>query len=194
MNSIVGILLAAGSGKRFGGDKLMQTLPNGEPIAVMACRHLLAGTDEVLAVVRPGCGLLAERLQAEGAIVEVCEHADRGMGSSLAYGIKASPKASGWLIALADMPWIEPASICSVADALRSGAVIAAPSFHGRRGHPVGFSGQLRDELAALNGDVGARTVIQSHLDRLHIVECDDRGILRDVDYPDDLTLSKKIS
>lgn len=194
MGSIVGILLAAGAGRRFGADnKLTHSLPDGDLVAVRACRNLLAGTDRVLAVVRPGGGELAALLQAEGAEVRVCPDAGQGIGSSLAFGILACPDAAGWLIALADMPWIEPATIGKVADALRSGASIAAPCWQCRRGHPVGFSQILGQELAALGGDQGAKTVIQAHLDQLRLIDCADAGVLRDIDKPEDLNILTKI-
>jgi len=192
MGSIVGILLAAGASRRFGADKLTHILPDGNLVAVRACRNLLAGTDGVLAVVRPGSEELTALLQAEGAEVRICTDAERGMGASLVFGIRARPDAAGWLIALADMPWIEPATISKVANTLRSGATIAAPCWQGRRGHPVGFSRNLGPELVALSGDEGAKTVIQAHLDQLRLVDCDDAGVLRDIDKPEDLQFLTK--
>ncbi len=192
MNPIVGILLAAGASRRFGSDKLTQTLADGDRLAVRACRNLLAGCDEVLAVVRPGCDVLAAQLEAEGAKVCICADAYLGMGESLAFGVKASSQAAGWLVALADMPWIAPATIRKVADALRRGAIIAAPCWQGQRGHPVGFSQVLGMELAALSGDTGAKAVFQAHLEQFIILDCDDSGILRDIDTPEDLHILKK--
>jgi len=187
MGQIVGILLAAGTSRRFGADKLTHILPNGELVAVQACRNLLAGTDSVLAVVRPGGERLAALLRAEGADVMICANAEQGMSKSLVFGVGARPEASGWLIGLADMPWIAPTTIGKVADALRLGATIVAPCWQGRRGHPVGFSQVLGPELAALSGDEGAKILIQTYLEQLHIIDCDDSGILRDIDKPDDL-------
>jgi len=187
MGAIVGVLLAAGASQRFGANKLTQCLPDGELVAVRACRHLLAGTDGVLVVVRPGSEALAAQLQAIGAQVRVCADASQGMGTSLAFGISACSEADGWVVALADMPWIAPATIIKVADSLRSGALIAAPLWQGQRGHPVGFSGVLGGELAALHGDTGAKALIQSHQEQLHLVDCNDPGVLWDIDRPDDL-------
>lgn len=189
LKEIVGILLAAGSGTRFGSDKLLHALPNGELMAVQACRNLLAGVDQVLAVVRPGNEMLAECLKAEGAVVEVCLAADQGMGTSLAFGVGASPSAFGWLIALADMPSIAPASIVQVANALRTGELIAAPCYQGQRGHPVGFSSDLYSDLIILSGDVGAKSMLQSKKDQVCLLQCNDPGILMDIDQPDDLKL-----
>lgn len=165
----------------------MQTMVDGEPVAVHACRSLLAGTDRVLAVVRSGSEALADRLRGEGAHVRICTDAEQGMGTSLAFGISASPEAAGWLIALADMPYIDPATINKIANSVRGGALVAVPSWQGRRGHPVGFSCNLRDSLIRLSGDTGAKSVIQSHREQLHVIECDDSGIVRDIDRPDDL-------
>jgi molybdenum cofactor cytidylyltransferase len=193
MGSIVGILLAAGASRRFGADKLTYSLPNGDLVAVLACRNLLAGTDSVLAVVRPGGEGLAALLQAEGAEVRICANAEQGMSASLVFGVRACSEAAGWLIALADMPWIAPTTIRKVADALRLGATIAAPCWQGRRGHPVGFSHALGPELAALKGDEGAKAVIQAYLEHLQIIDCDDSGVLQDIDRLEDLNLLNSI-
>jgi molybdenum cofactor cytidylyltransferase len=187
MSTIVGILLAAGSSRRFGTDKLTQALPGGDLVAVRACRNLMAGVDRVLAVVRPGSDALAALLQAEGAKVLICTDAAQGMGTSLAFAVSACADADGWLVALADMPWIAPASVCKVADRLRSGALIVVPTWLGLRGHPVGFSRVLGPELTVLTGDVGAKALIQTHLQQLRLLECDDPGVVKDIDQPQDL-------
>lgn len=193
MTTIIGILLAAGASRRFGTDKLTHILPDGEQIAVRACCNLLAGTDGVLAVVRPGDEKLKTLLQLEGAEVRTCTNARQGMGTSLAYGICARPEASGWLIALADMPWITPATIRMLADKLRSGAPMVAPCWQGQRGHPVGFSNVFGPNLGSLSGDVGAKSIIQAHSEQLCIVECDDPGVVWDIDRPEDLAFPSKI-
>ena len=187
MSPIFGILLAAGVSRRFGSDKLAHVLPEGDEVAVRACRNLLSGTDGVLAVMRPGGEVLAARLRTAGAEVLFCAEAGRGMGTSLAFGVRARPEATGWLVALADMPWIAPETIRRVADTLRLGAAMAAPVWQGRRGHPVGFSRAFGSELARLSGDVGAKALIQAHQGQLRLLDCGDPGVLRDIDTPADL-------
>src|SRR5258706_15796476 len=100
----VGILLAAGSATRFGGDKLLATLPDGTPIAVAALNHLGATVDADVAVVRPRDAALAAALATAGARVTACPCAAAGLGASLAWGVRAAPLAAGALIAPPDMP------------------------------------------------------------------------------------------
>jgi molybdenum cofactor cytidylyltransferase len=109
------------------------------------------------------------------------------MGASLAAGVAALPVDRAVVVALADMPWIEPTTIARVADAVRNGAVVAAPFHDGQRGHPVGFAPSLRDELLALAGDDGARSVLARHRASLVRIDVDDAGVLRDVDRPSDM-------
>jgi len=198
--SIVGILLAAGRGERFGGDKLLakagatanagRSAPtdlDGERIGVMACRNLLAVLPRVVAVVRPDDAALAAALGAAGARVVRCANAQSGMGASLACGVLATRDAAGWVVALGDMPWIQSSTIACVAEAIARGAPVAAPFYRGQRGHPVGFGAACLAALSALTGDDGAKSIVAQHRDDLARIEVDDAGALRDVDRPSDL-------
>jgi len=184
---IVGLLLAAGQGRRFGGDKLLQALADGTPVAVAAARALKAACVDSIAVLRPEQDALASLLEAEGLRVVRCAAARSGMGHSLAAGVAASRDAHGWLVALADMPCIRVATLQAVAELIVGGAALAAPSYAGRRGHPVGFAARWRDALLALEGDEGARAILQQSRFLLHVLETDDPGVLQDVDSPADL-------
>ena len=182
-----GILLAAGAGRRFGGAKLLAPLPDGTPVGVASCRALVAVLPRTVAVVRPGDDELAAALAGTGAAVVRCARADEGMGASLACGVAATGDAGGWVVALADMPWIAPATIRRVVEALAAGASIAAPFHRGGRGHPVGFSSGHRAALAALGGDEGAKHLLAARSADIVRIDVDDPGALRDVDRPSDL-------
>lgn len=184
---LVGVLLAGGSATRFGSDKLLHPLPDGTPIAVAALRNLIAAIPRVVAVVRPGAPDLERALRAAGAEVTVCEHAAEGMGVTLAHAVRASGDAGGWVVALADMPFIRPETIRRVVDAVAGGAAIAAPEFRGERGHPVGFARAYRGALEQLAGDAGAREIVKARPAALARVAVDDPGVVRDIDTPADL-------
>jgi molybdenum cofactor cytidylyltransferase len=184
---IVGVLLAAGAGTRFGGDKLLARLPDGTPLGVRAARTLRSAVDGALAVVRPVDVTLARLLEAEGVDVTLFPGADDGMGASLAFGVAAAPDADGWIVTLADMPFVRRETIGTVSGMLLAGAWIAAPSYRGRRGHPVGFARDLFPELIRLGGDHGARSVLERYPTRIEIFESEDPGILLDIDVLRDL-------
>jgi len=185
--NIVGILLAAGSGSRFGGDKLLHPLADGVAIAAHAARNLFAVLPDVVAVVRWGDFPLHDLLEQEGCQCTMFQGAARGMGASLAHGVAQAREADGWVVALADMPSIKPETIGRLVAALEGGALIAAPTHDGKRGHPVGFGAPLRHELLALDGDEGARAVLARHRGEVRLIECDDPGTLIDIDRRDDL-------
>lgn len=193
---IVGILLCAGRARRFGGAKLLAPIahdahgaPAGTPVAVAAAMHLVAALPSSIAAVRADDAELPDRLRALGLRVVRCANADDGMGASLACGVANAADAEGWIVALGDMPWIAPATVAAVAAAMAAGADIAAPSFRGTRGHPVGFSRRHRAALAALSDDQGARSLLLRHHECVTRVDVDDPGILADVDTPLDLAL-----
>lgn len=185
--AVVGLLLAAGQGRRFGSDKLLHPLSDGTPIAVTAARHLREACPRAIAVLRPEQCELAGLLQAEGLETVFCAAAAGGMGHSLAAGVAASADAAGWVVALADMPFLRTDTLRRVADVVSNGAALAAPFHDGRRGHPVGFAASWRDELLGLVGDEGARAILAAHKAELHTIETDDAGCLRDVDTRADL-------
>jgi molybdenum cofactor cytidylyltransferase len=183
--TIATILLAAGKSMRFGANKLVYPL-DGKPLVLHSAASLKAAFPDALAVVSPGSPLKA-LLEAQGMATVVSERANEGMGESLKSAVEATRDANGWLVALADMPFIRPETHRRIAQALRDGAPIAAPSYRGERGHPVGLSARFRDELLALTGDAGARFIIKSHADEIELIEVDDPGVIKDIDTPADL-------
>lgn len=184
-----GLLLAAGRGTRFDPlgqqNKLLAPLADGTPVARAAAHTMLTVLPRVIAVVRPGAETLAHLLNETGCEVVFAIDAERGMGASLAAGVHASADADGWVVALADMPWILPATVEAVARKLGEGAPIVTPVYEGRRGHPVGFGAVHGGALAALDGDTGARALLASP--GLTTIAVDDPGVLADIDTPEDL-------
>lgn len=186
MGEIVGILLAAGFGRRFGSDKRLVEI-DGMPLAVHSARKLQAACVRTIIVLRPENDVLATHPGLAGCTIVRCAEAEFGMGYSLAAGVAASADAAGWLIGLADMPSIAPASYRVVLDALQAGASLAQPVYQERPGHPVGFAAVWRDALLALTGDVGARQLIRLAGAARFVCPVDDPGIHRDIDLPGDL-------
>ena len=187
MRRVVGILLAAGSSRRFGSNKLLAPLADDTPLAVAAASTLIAAVPESIAVVRPGDAALATLLAGKGLRIVECAEAEQGMGHSLAAGVAAASAADAWLIALADMPSIRISTITGLCAQLQAGSLLVAPFHAGQRGHPVGFAAGFGAELLSLSGDAGARNLLARHASALSRLDVDDPGILIDVDIPGDL-------
>lgn len=186
MSEVAGILLAAGSATRFGTAKLLHPL-DGVAIGVMTARALKQVVPNTIAVVRPADHALIEAFSAAGLRVVENHRSDEGMATSLAAGVNATTEAGGWLITLADMPWLQTTTINALVERLTKGASIVAPVYKGQRGHPVGFSSRWRKQLQVLSGDKGARELIANYPSELELLATEDAGVIRDVDYPQDL-------
>jgi molybdenum cofactor cytidylyltransferase len=184
---IVGLLLAAGAGKRFGGNKLMHPLQDGTPMAVAAAINLKPACDHLIAIVRPKDDELASALANVGCEIVVCADAELGMGHSLAAGVRATEDAAGWIVALGDMPFIATTSHQAVAARLREGASLVATQYQNRRGHPVGFANKWFAELSSLDGDQGARSILETHQQDVILCKVDEPGVLWDIDQAQDL-------
>lgn len=189
---MIGILLAAGFSRRFGAtDKLMHPLADGRPVGLAAARNLVRAVPAAIAIVRPENRELGELFEAAGLHVLTCTGHEREMADSLAAAVRFSSRfaeaSDGFVIALGDMPFIRPQTIADVAGRLALGASIAVPVYQGKRGHPVAFSAKFRGDLEALHGDAGARSILKRYRDEICTLECDDPGILADIDTLSDV-------
>lgn len=180
----VALLLAAGFGRRFGADKRRARLADGRTLLAVSLANARAAFDEVRVVLRAQDDPAELGLPVEIPLVR-CLDADAGMGHSLAAGVASlrDCPADSVAILLGDMPWLAESTLrllASHGDAQR----IVFPLLDGQRGHPVLFGRAFWPELLQLQGDEGARAVLQAHREAWHPLEVEDPGVLRDVDTP----------
>ena len=187
----LGILLAAGKSARFGSNKLLHPVIDNTPMILMSAKKLVSVLPDSIVVINRSLSTLITQLEQMGLRVVINEQAEQGMGSSIACGVRASESVtestSGWLIMLADMPYIKPETIKLLVDKLKDGGSIVAPTLGQQRGHPVGFSSCFKDELLALNKDMGARHILKNHQSELELVSVNDEGIIIDIDQASDI-------
>ena len=182
-----GILLAAGQSTRFGSNKLLHPVTDNRPMLLLSAEKLASVLPGSMVVINEQLIPYTVQLEQMGLRVVVNAQAVQGMGSSIARGVDASQDASGWLIMLADMPYLKTETIMLLADRLEHGANIIAPVYNKQRGHPVGFDHRYKDELLALNKGTGARQLIKKHQSRLQLVPVNDAGTIMDVDHTSDV-------
>jgi len=183
------IVLAAGSARRMGQDKLLADL-GGMPVVGHVLRAIeAAGLPPALLALAPGSAVAA--VAGSAVLVEVASH-EKGMGHSLAEAITAAPP--DWdaaIICLGDMPFVSRATLLMLA-ARATATSIVRPSFEGKPGNPVAWGREYFAELAACAGDQGGRTLLGRYADRILTLPCDDPGVRRDIDTPQDLAAARE--
>lgn len=172
------LVLAAGRGERFStsggaGHKLDAVLA-GQPVLT----HVLNAVD--------AAGLASFLVRPEGGTA--------GMGESIAMGVRATANAAGWLILPGDLPLIRASTIRQVAQALVENPIVV-PHWRSRRGHPVGFQRSYFPELAALQGDTGASSIVRASRLQGRVLDLpvEDVSTIIDVDTSEDLALARHL-
>ena len=177
------IILAAGSSHRFGADKRTAFMPDGTPLLSATLANVpdtftrrilvLKKTDEELG------NLYADRWQ-----ICYAENPETGMASSLASGIAIAEKWPAAVIGLGDMPYISSATYCALQQGLEKHDIVI-PVSKGKRGNPVGFNERFFDEIMLLQGDQGARSLLENYAEECFEIEVSDNGITGDIDTPE---------
>ena len=186
---IAAVVLAAGSGSRFGGGAKQLAELDGIPLLEHALRAVEAvpAIDRIVVVL----GARAEEIRAGvdfgAAEVVVCEDWADGQAASLRRGIEAVANADAAVLTLGDMPRITPEVIDAFAGlaAVYGSNVRARAIYDGMPGHPVVLGSAYFPRIAALTGDVGARGVLKQI--GAHPIECSHLCSAADVDTPEAL-------
>jgi molybdenum cofactor cytidylyltransferase len=195
--SLCAIVLAAGHGSRYravAGDhrnKLLAQCLGSDGTERSVLEQVLVNVsplaDKTVLLTRADYCSAAELGLRHGYEVVVLD--SPGMGDSIAAAVSAEPAHRGWLIALGDMPFIDPDTLERVARSVEDDA-ISVPVHGGKYGHPVAFGRAFGPALMALAGEKGARRLF--HGARIKEIEVDDPGVLWDVDVPAALTFQPR--
>lgn len=199
-SSVVGVVLAAGLGRRFGGDKLSAVF-RGKSLLGWALRTALDSRLQSVVVVLGHDGArLAATLNdeiGEGRVRQVLnETYHDGQASSVVAGLRAVPEDAGAVMFLmADQPLLTASAVDMLIAAYESsGMSICYPVCGGQRRSPVVFGRRHFAEILALRGDVGARGLIAAHSSDVIAVPFEDESLFGDVDHVADLRELNRIA
>ncbi len=178
------LVLASGRGERF--------LASGGTTHKL--RAVLAG--------KPVLEHVLDAVRASGLPWHLEDAGHPGMGDSIAAAVQATQQANGWLVLPGDLPLIQSATLCLLANALVDAPVnalanttvrhdVVIPVCNGQRGHPVGFSAACRDALLNLRGAQGAAAVIRAH--KSTEIAVTDIGTVTDIDTVQDLARAQAL-
>ena len=179
------VVLAAGSARRFGGNKLTATV-EGVALIRRALSAVPAERFARVAVVTQYPKILA--LAKDFAFTPIPNEApEAGVSRSIALGLAALGDCPGALFLVADQPLLRRESVDALVTLWQGKPEgIAALGHRGVRGNPCLFPARLFPELLALQGDRGGAAVIRRHEDLLSLLEADPRE-LQDADTPEAL-------
>lgn len=191
---IGGIILAAGSSRRFGDDKRKSTMPSGQAMLEESIHKAISALDKVLVVLRFGDREYSKELEASidnSDVSFLCApDSAQGMAHSLSNAIHKVKDWEAVIVFLGDMPFVQAETVDSIMGEYqfrKANKPIVLPTKDGERGHPVLFCQDYFEEIQALKGDRGARVVVDAHPDNVFTVEVLDPGVIRDIDTPADL-------
>lgn len=171
----VGVLLAAGAGKRYGSPKVLADGGRWLEIAVRALRD--GGCEEVLVVLGAADAPMPDGARA----VHVSDWAS-GMSASLTGGLAAAGDASFAVVHVVDTPDVGSEVVRAVLKAAQISG-LARAVFDGSPGHPVVFGREYWDEVITVStGDKGARDFLRGRSDVV-LVECSEWATGVDHDY-----------
>lgn len=185
------ILMAAGRGQRFidsGGlcHKLNAQL-HGTSVFEHSLRHAISSGLQVHIITRPDNSVIQHLCHAYQ--VPVILTASEGLSDSIAAGVRATMGWDGWLIHLADLPFVPSTVFQQVAAHLTSYPLVR-PRINLKPGHPVGFSATWGEKLSQLSGDNGAKELLRDKI--IHYIDFNDADYLRDIDVVTQLSSARE--
>jgi len=193
---IAGVYLAAGEGRRFGGDKLLHRV-EGMPLYAFGLMQALASRlSEVRVVLGPDSGLLerdiAGRFGDEPELrFDRNPQPSRGMMSSVKTALRRlEGRCDGAMVLLADMPLVTAIMIDALIGAFETaeeGSAIVIAESGGEPRHPRIIPQRLFPEFLELADDEKGTVVIDRHRDNIVTVAIGSELNYIDVDTPDDL-------
>ncbi|MGW2779778.1 nucleotidyltransferase family protein [Streptomyces populi] len=188
---VVGLVLAAGGGRRLGGRPKALLPHRGRPLVEHAVEALRAGgCARVHVVLGAEADAVRDRASLSGCVLVDNPRWEEGMGSSLRAGLGslAGSGARAALVSLVDQPGIGREAVARVLAAYASPLTLAAAAYDGERGHPALFgAAHWTGIAAAATGDRGARAYLRAHADTVVLVECGDVARAYDIDTEADL-------
>jgi molybdenum cofactor cytidylyltransferase len=181
------IVLAAGFSSRFGSSKLLAHLSNGKSIFQQTVERIAEVFPDRLVVTRPEMAAQLQSL-AQGTSILNFEHAEQGMGATLAFAAQQIGDWDGCLVCLGDMPFIETSTYRRIADNITADSIVT-PTFNSKMGNPAAFGKNFFTDLGALTGDTGGRKLTSIYPQAVRELQVSDPGILQDIDTLEELAL-----
>lgn len=185
---VAAIILAAGASRRLGRPK--QLVVCGEETLLARAIRLAHGSDArpVLVVLGAYADIIRATIEDHRALIVNNQAWAEGIASSIRAGITAlDAQAQGALILGCDQPRLSASHISGLLQTFMAnrGEAIVISTYAGVRGMPAVFPRSMFAALQALQGDIGARSLLANP--PLPVAEVEFEGGEIDIDLPGDL-------
>ena len=194
---IVAVILSAGESSRMGRPKAL--LPIDGVRFVEKIVSTLKSTDvgNIIVVLGHNAEEIRRKIRNLPVTILINHDYKQGQLSSLQVAIRrlesSGGPVDGILVHLVDHPYIEAKLVNLMIDRFyETKKLIVVPRFQDRRGHPVIFARALFSELLAAGTDQGAKPVVHAHRDDTLEIDTNDKGVLIDIDTPEEYRLHVK--
>jgi molybdenum cofactor cytidylyltransferase len=182
------LVLAAGESRRMGEPKLLLPFGRSTMIETVVQNCMDSSVDGILVVLGHQWPRILEKLKNYAVETTINPHYQKGMLSSVQWGLQKLPRAAGAaMVVLGDQPGVSSRTMDLVIHAFQSGIKgIVLPTHKGSGGHPLLVDMKYCREIQSLDPAVGLRGLHSLHPDDILRVEVGDTSVLQDIDNPGD--------
>ena len=178
---ISSILLAAGLSKRMGGENKLTKKIQGIPLIKHSVKNILASSINELIIVLGYQKEIIEKLIDKHEKVKFIFNKDfeSGMASSIKVGINhLSDNSESFFICLADMPMVS-SNIYDFLIKSKNQKDILVPTYKGQQGNPILFNKSMKEKIMSIDGDAGAKKILELNKDKILNLEINDQGVAK---------------
>jgi molybdenum cofactor cytidylyltransferase len=194
---IVAVVLSAGESNRMGRPKALLPIDGVRFVEKIVLTLKSTNVGNIVVVLGHNAEEMREKIGDLPVTILINRDYQHGQLSSLQVAIRhlesSGGPVDGILVHLVDHPYIEAKLVNLMIDRFyETQRLIVVPRFQGRRGHPVIFARALFAELLAAGTEQGAKPVVHAHRDDTLEIDTDDKGVLIDIDTPEEYRLHVK--
>ena len=184
---ISAILLAAGQSKRMDGENKLTKEIKGIPLIKLSVKNILASSVDELIIVLGYQKEIIEKLIDKNEKIKFVFNKDfeSGMASSIKTGIdNLSDKTEAFFICLGDMPMVNHDIYNQLIES-KDNKEIIVPTYKGQQGNPILFSKSMKSIIISIEGDIGAKKILEQNKGKILKVKIDDINITKDFNTKD---------
>ena len=179
---ISAILLAAGQSKRMEGENKLIKKIHGVPLIKLSVKNILTSAVDELIIILGYQREIIEKLIDKNKKIKLVFNKDfeSGIASSIKIGLNhMSKKTTAFFICLGDMPLVNQ-DIYNLLIKSKNNKEIIIPTYKGQQGNPILFLISMKEKIMTIQGDVGAKKILELNKDKIMSVQIDDQGITKD--------------